>query len=130
MKWKSVDVRIYRFLPPIRRATCGQNRFALLLNRGPIRHRGCGNAGIAGVPIFIWISRARWMWAYATGRKRSFNRPLTRKVKWRVSQKTGHIPFVRYSGATTLGRLSISSVAQWPGVMAKEQKLVSPHLSR
>ena len=67
MEWKSAGVRVRRSKPLILRATCGQSRFALPLNRGPILPKGCGSAGTAGMPTFIWTGPERWMWAYATG---------------------------------------------------------------
>jgi len=68
--------RIRPFLPLMRKAMCGQNKFVRLLSREPIHRRAYSNAGIAGVPMFIWISPVHWMWAYVTGRKKYQNRRI------------------------------------------------------
>lgn len=70
MEWITEGVRMRPCLPPTLRETCGQNRFALSLNRETKPPMDFGSAGIAAVQTFILTSPARWMWAFATGQKK------------------------------------------------------------
>jgi len=76
--WKIVgaDRRMRPFLLPMQKVMCGQGKFVRLLSQDPIHRRAYSNAGIAGVPIFIWTSPVHWMWAYVTGRKKYQNRRI------------------------------------------------------
>lgn len=39
------------------------------LSQEPIHRTVYDSAGTAGTPTFIWAGPARWMWAYAAGRR-------------------------------------------------------------
>ncbi len=53
---------------PISVTTSGQNRAVPLLRHGTVRRSR--PVGTASTPTSIWINPVRWMWAYATGRRR------------------------------------------------------------